>query len=147
MSPLDDRPLSRRCALQRALRGGAGLALLGALPLLESCAGPEAPPGLRIALSRIPQGGRVVILDGELPIEIIRSGDALQARSLWCTHQGCQVVWTPDQDCYLCPCHAGIFNAAGQPISGPPELPLREYPVHLQDDVVVVDTRMLAEKT
>ncbi len=48
------------------------------------------------------------------------------ARSLLCTHQGCEVAWQPDPDHYVCPCHDGRFDAAGSPVYGPPRQPLRD---------------------
>jgi Rieske Fe-S protein len=145
MGPLEDRVLTRRHALRRVLIGGTGCALMGVLPLLESCGGPPPPPGPSVKLSRIPDGGRLVILDGELPIEISRTGSNLHARSLICTHQGCQVAWKAEENHYLCPCHQGIYDAEGRPIFGPPEMPLREFPVQIQGELVVVDTRGIAE--
>jgi Rieske Fe-S protein len=37
-----------------------------------------------------------------------------------CPHLGCPVNWHPDQARFDCPCHGGIFDAAGQHLSGPP---------------------------
>ena len=37
-----------------------------------------------------------------------------------CPHLGCRVHYAAREDQYICPCHAGIFNADGEGISGPP---------------------------
>jgi Rieske Fe-S protein len=41
-----------------------------------------------------------------------------------CTHLGCRVVYHGDQDRFLCPCHGGVFDQAGNVVSGPPTRPL-----------------------
>jgi Rieske Fe-S protein len=37
-----------------------------------------------------------------------------------CPHLGCPVNWHSDQAKFVCPCHTGVFDAAGQKVSGPP---------------------------
>jgi nitrite reductase/ring-hydroxylating ferredoxin subunit len=37
-----------------------------------------------------------------------------------CTHQGCVLIWETWTKQFRCPCHAGIFDESGTPISGPP---------------------------
>ena len=44
----------------------------------------------------------------------------LYALSQRCTHQGCDVRWNPGPDQFECPCHAGVYSAAGQRLSGAP---------------------------
>jgi len=46
--------------------------------------------------------------------------DPYQAFSSRCPHLGCQVHWEGDNQRFVCPCHGGIFDAAGQPLEGPP---------------------------
>jgi Rieske Fe-S protein len=41
-----------------------------------------------------------------------------------CTHLACSVVWRESERVFECPCHAGIYDAEGRPISGPPPTPL-----------------------
>ncbi len=138
MSPLGDERLSRRCLLNRALRGGAGLALLGSIPLLPSCSGPDRPPGLRVEMSRLRDEKRVVLVNGDIPLELVEENGTIRARSLLCTHQGCQVKWDASAQRYLCPCHEGVFDADGKPLLGPPQTPLREYPVYQEGEFVYV---------
>jgi Rieske Fe-S protein len=47
--------------------------------------------------------------------------EALSAR---CTHHGCVVAWTGDQQQFVCPCHGGKFDITGANVSGPPKIPL-----------------------
>ena len=133
---------TRREFLGRACRCGAGMAALAMLP---SCAGEEASVGPRVEWSQLSDGARVVVLEGSLPIEVSRSGDEVRARSLLCTHQGCEVIWTPDSRQYICPCHEGVFDADGKPVMGPPPEPLREFVVERRDDYVQIDTRARRE--
>ena len=37
-----------------------------------------------------------------------------------CPHLGCPINWHPDQAQFVCPCHGGLFDAAGQHSKGPP---------------------------
>jgi len=46
--------------------------------------------------------------------------DPYQAYSSVCPHLGCQVHWEGDHQRFVCPCHGGIFDAAGRPVAGPP---------------------------
>lgn len=146
MCPFGDERLSRRCLLERALRGGAGLATLGTLPFLPACSGPNTPPGPRIELSRLQEEKRVVLLGEEIPIELRYESDQVRARSLICTHQGCQVAWDAEARRYLCPCHEGVYDEEGKPLLGPPQSPLREYPVRLEDGFVYVDLGEVQER-
>ena len=145
MSPLSDEHLTRRVFLHRALCGGSGLAVLASLPLFSSCAREEADPGLRVELSEIPENGRLVVMDGERPVELVHQDGVIRARSLFCTHQGCRVEWNETEQRYHCPCHKGVFDAAGRPILGPPERPLREFPVRSYEGFVLVDTWVTPE--
>ena len=138
---MSETDLTRRDFLQRAT---AGVAVAASLPWLQSC-GEEIPPGLRVPSERLPDGARIVVMDDTLPVEITRRGEEIVARSLICTHQGCEVQWQDEEGHYHCPCHDGVFDAQGQPTFGPPRHPLREYPVTRHEDFVHVDTRPAAE--
>lgn len=126
-----ESPLSRRAAL--------GLAAAAPLALLAACrdrAG-EAP-GTEVALADLPEGRRVRVLRGEEPVELLRIGDSVTARSLWCTHLGCEVRWNEAEGTYDCPCHDGRFDAAGRVIAGPPAHGLRVIPVEVVGDHLVL---------
>ena len=130
-------PLTRRDFLNRA---GAGLAAAAALPLLHSCAGEEVPPGIRVEYQDLPDGARLIVMDETVPVEIVRDGEVVRARSLICTHQGCQVLWREDEQRYDCPCHEGVFDAEGAPMMGPPRESLREFVVTRHEQFFHVDT-------
>lgn len=48
-----------------------------------------------------------------------------------CTHLGCMVAWRAQERQFYCPCHGGIFDANGQPVSGPVSEPLRQLPARV----------------
>lgn len=37
-----------------------------------------------------------------------------------CPHLGCRVHWDGKDKQFFCPCHQGVFNPAGEAVSGPP---------------------------
>jgi cytochrome b6-f complex iron-sulfur subunit len=123
--------------------GGRGALVAAAWPVLQglaACGGESAeePNRLVIPLAELPDGARQRHLLAEVPLEIRREGERITARSLLCTHQGCEVSWQPDRQRYFCPCHDGTFDAEGQVTGGPPPRPLRSYPVRRRDDVVII---------
>ncbi|MEK7627604.1 MAG: ubiquinol-cytochrome c reductase iron-sulfur subunit [Patescibacteria group bacterium] len=69
---------------------------------------------------------------------LINNGGNIQAFSLTCTHLGCQVFWEKEEGKFLCPCHTAIFAADGSVESGPPERPLEQYPVSLENGLVYI---------
>jgi Rieske Fe-S protein len=133
---------TRREFLGCACRWGAGLAALSLLPARDGIGADEA---IMIAWSDLPDGSRTVVMDGELPVEVHRAGDEVRARSLLCTHQGCQVKWHADRTQYVCPCHEGVFDPSGHPVMGPPRAPLREFAVERRGDHVRIDTSTVVE--
>lgn len=71
-----------------------------------------------------------------------RTGEQeFQALSIFCTHLGCPVLWKPDAELFLCPCHGGSFFSDGTVASGPPPIPLNQFPVRIRDGMIEVGTR------
>ena len=62
------------------------------------------------------------------------------AFSVNCTHLGCPVRWLPDAELFMCPCHGGVYYEDGTVAAGPPPLPLRRYPVRVQNGEVQIQT-------
>ncbi|MFN8588263.1 MAG: Rieske (2Fe-2S) protein [Candidatus Eisenbacteria bacterium] len=125
---------------RRMLLTVLGLAPAAATLSAEGCA-PAPPRGeapLRVPLASLPEGRRVRVMMGDRPVELVRAGDGVTARSLWCTHMGCEVGWSADRSRYLCPCHGGEFDERGVPLNGPPKAPLRVLTVAVVGDVAVV---------
>lgn len=135
-------PCGRRTFLAAAVRAGAGAGVACLLPAaLAGCRNGDADAAagpVTVPLADIPDGGRVRVVVAGDPVELRRAGDQVFARSLMCTHQGCEIVWQADQDGYVCPCHHGRFDAEGRPVYGPPREPLRDVPVTVEGGEVVI---------
>jgi len=125
--------LSRRAAL--------GLVLATGSAWIAGCRREPAARGVAsFPLSSLPEGAHVGVRVGEQPIELVRHGRTVEARSLWCTHMGCEVRWRAQEERYHCPCHGGIYDASGAVVSGPPPAPLRRLEVHIAGDRVELPT-------
>lgn len=70
---------------------------------------------------------------------LVRSGDAVRALDSTCTHLGCRTRFNPDSSRIECPCHGGMYDAAGRVIGGPPPSPLRTLPTRVENDRVFVE--------
>jgi Rieske Fe-S protein len=84
-----------------------------------------APPPQRIdGAAAVPPGGSLLFHypTPDDPCILVRDAEGgAVAYSQVCTHLSCAVVYRPDEDCLLCPCHLGSFScASGLPIAGPP---------------------------
>lgn len=67
-----------------------------------------------------------------------------KAFSSVCPHLGCRVHWEADKERFFCPCHRGVFDAEGRPVSGPPadgNTPMKQVPlvVDRQSKVVYIE--------
>ena len=51
-----------------------------------------------------------------------------------CTHLGCGVRWEEDKKQFLCPCHGGVFDKDGKPVSGPLFKPLDRLQARVAED-------------
>jgi menaquinol-cytochrome c reductase iron-sulfur subunit len=60
-----------------------------------------------------------------------------------CTHLGCPVNWLETAKIFLCPCHGGVYYGDGNVAAGPPQHPLYEYQVRVENDRLYVQTRPL----
>ena len=122
-------PLSRR-------------AFLAACAPLAACARARSePPGPRpvaLPLERFPSGVRITVSISGHPVEVLRSASGVTARSLLCTHQGCEVSWSDSDGVYSCPCHEGRFDAEGRPKEGPPPKPLPTLPARIEGSLLLV---------
>ena len=56
-----------------------------------------------------------------------------------CTDLSCPVTWDPGSGWFFCPCHGGIFNEQGEPMAGPPPVPLYRYDARVQNGVLEID--------
>jgi succinate dehydrogenase / fumarate reductase iron-sulfur subunit len=66
-------------------------------------------------------------------IYILRPKDGrVRAISPSCTHLGCPVYWNEVSRRFICPCHGGIFDAAGKNVGGPPKRPLHRLETRIE---------------
>jgi len=142
-----DRPIPRRRALRILGGSAAGLGTVwlgtaclasGGLTLLTGCATDTGSAQVRLPLADLPEGVRVRVALGVEPVEVLRTADGIQARSLTCTHTGCEVAWIEVAGEYLCPCHDARFDADGRVLWGPPRLPLESVPARVEGSEVVI---------
>ena len=112
--------------------------LLKALALAAAGACRTPPPELpSVPLEELKNGARVVVLVQGEPVEVLESAAGIEARSLLCTHMGCQVKWRPEENEYRCPCHEGRYDARGNVVEGMPTGPLRRVPFIIEQNAVV----------
>ena len=139
--PLEFKVVDRRDFVTRGCGVFAVCLTVPLWTLLGGCASngdtEDAGP-LKLVLAELPLNRRVRIEHDGRAVEVVRTPDGVTARSLLCTHQGCNVRWIEDQQIYLCPCHEGKFNAKGQPTYGPPREPLREIAVTVTETQVII---------
>jgi cytochrome b6-f complex iron-sulfur subunit len=88
--------------------------------------------------AEIGPGRSKVVAVGSKPVIVLNGPQGIKAFSAVCTHLGCIVGYdatrSPD---IVSPCHDGHFNAVnGSVVSGPPPLPLKEYPVAVEKDEI-----------
>lgn len=55
-----------------------------------------------------------------------------------CTHLGCPLAWSNGASKFLCPCHGGSFDGAGEVVSGPPPRPMIRYETRLEGDQILI---------
>ena len=129
------RPSTRRSFLAAA----CGLSAAGAAAW--GCSkGPAIPDDVLAALplASLPSGQRTVLPVHDNPVEFLRTEKGIQARSLKCTHLGCEVAWVEAERRYRCPCHEGTFDDEGRVIAGPPPKPLKTFSVTVQGELALV---------
>ncbi len=83
---------------------------------------------------------------GTKPAILIRTTDGdFRAFTAVCTHLECTVQYKPETSQIWCACHNGLYDLAGNVVSGPPPRPLESFAVNLrgdpgQEDVVISRT-------
>ncbi len=98
-------------------------------PPLFVCLESQISPGKPLAI-KDPEGRKVLLLR--------KDGGAIIALGSVCPHLGCTVYYRPQKKVFECPCHQGVFDADGNPIGGPPEGPLSQYPTEVRGGKVFV---------
>ena len=89
--------------------------------------------------SEIPVNATKDLMIGPTPVIIINARDkGFLAFSKVCTHLGCLVKYDKEQQIFICPCHAGMFDLEGNVISGPPPRPLPKFSVRVEGNNLVI---------
>jgi cytochrome b6-f complex iron-sulfur subunit len=68
------------------------------------------------------------------------------ALSSKCTHLGCTVPYSEKDRSFPCPCHASVFDVAGDVLSPPAPRALDLFAVSIEGGVVRVDTRKKTQR-
>jgi cytochrome b6-f complex iron-sulfur subunit len=63
------------------------------------------------------------------PLFLIKTEKGFVAISAVCTHLKCILEYNFENKRIDCPCHGAIFDLNGNPIEGPPKIPLKRYEV------------------
>lgn len=121
---------------------GAGLAGISAWPVLRYLS-PQAIEGdaIKVAIAKtLVKPGEVHFFNfhGQPAVVLQPRPGRIVAFSAVCTHLGCVIQWQAKKGEFLCPCHAGRFGIDGKVLGGPPPKPLKEFPVTLEDDQILV---------
>ncbi|MCZ6596736.1 MAG: Rieske 2Fe-2S domain-containing protein [Planctomycetota bacterium] len=61
------------------------------------------------------------------------AADGVLVLSPICSHKGCNVGWSTEEELFACPCHQGRFDSGGAVVSGPPDAPLTRVPIEVRD--------------
>jgi cytochrome b6-f complex iron-sulfur subunit len=64
-----------------------------------------------------------------------------------CTHLGCTVPWSDEQQQFSCPCHASAFSITGDVLQSPASRPLDLLPVRIENGIVKVDIHRPLRRT
>jgi Rieske Fe-S protein len=91
----------------------------------------ESPTGVRVAIARRAEDG---------PPRAPDTADFIALSSV-CPHLGCRVHWEPHNERFFCPCHNGVFDPEGKPVSGPPKAANQElprYPLKVEDGLLYI---------
>lgn len=118
-----------------AFAGGGGLVSLGVSLQRANVAEPRPI----VALDQVPVGDSHLFsypTEDDPAILIHPTADLLVAFGQKCTHLGCAIFWVPEDKQFYCPCHQGVFDAAGLPVAGPPTRALTRVEVEVRDGMV-----------
>lgn len=76
----------------------------------------------------------------DFPICLYRLGENdFVALYLKCTHQGCEVQ--PHGEYLVCPCHGSEFSNRGVVMASPAEQDLKQFPVLLDNETIIIQVQ------
>jgi cytochrome b6-f complex iron-sulfur subunit len=141
-----DKP--RRSFLARIAALFGGLALLEAGWIATSFFGARrrasAAPDKSVELiagpiERFEPGSVTAFGEGHFYLARLEDGGFL-ALHRKCTHLGCTVPWSANEQRFSCPCHGSAFDIRGDVLSAPATRALDRFAVKIDNGVVKVDT-------
>ena len=104
-------------------------------------------PGVHLATVQVDHGDWAKSLNQKAVYVWKQLGGQFVVYSRNCTDLSCPVNFDPGSECFLCPCHGGIFNLKGQPLAGPPKEPLYRYAVRIRGEQLEIDLASLPPMT
>ena len=103
------------------------------MPLIDVAPADEFPPG----------SVKLVTVAPGVFVGVYNCGGRLYAIEDRCSHDDgplCEGAWDGDDCTVVCPRHGARFDlVSGRPLSLPAYLPVRTFPVRVEDGMVVVD--------
>ena len=132
--------MNRRKFLEAgAMAGCAGLSLTGCIGFHYVN---SSLTGNRLMIRKSDFGsGRFALVDAPglaLPLYVYRlEGGGFSAVSTRCMHRGCQVE--PAAEHLVCPCHGSEYGNTGEVLKGPTQRPLRQLPVVVEDERILIE--------
>ena len=139
--------MKRREALQRIVLGSGTVLLLP--PAILSCSEDETPDlggnngnnDLTInmdesAYASLKNDGGFVVVSSIIVANT--GGGNYVALSSICTHNGCTVGYSVQNNNFPCPCHGSVFTSNGSVAEGPANSPLKEYSVTKEGNVLTI---------
>jgi menaquinol-cytochrome c reductase iron-sulfur subunit len=74
-------------------------------------------------------------------VHVVRQDDATAVVfDPHCTHLGCPLAWSDGAGSFVCPCHGGSFDAAGERLAGPPPRAMVRYETKITDGEIYIGT-------
>ncbi len=87
------------------------------------------------SFSELGIGEARLVQHGNRPLYVLKvSAEEVVALSAVCTHRQCVLDWSRERRVFVCPCHAGVFDATGQVASGLPRRRLEQYRISVRGD-------------
>ena len=89
--------------------------------------------------NEVPSGESKNFIFNTIPAVILNRQDkGYIAFSRTCTHLGCLVEYNKNQQKFVCPCHAGVYDLDGNVVSGPPPRPLAVLPLKIEGETIII---------
>jgi len=146
---------TRRSLLSKIWIGLGGLALMECVWVLTDFFRPrrrdsseQQTDSLIIAgpVDRFEPGSVTAFQQGKFYLARLKNGGFI-ALYRKCTHLGCTVPWISEEDRFVCPCHASVFDIKGQVLSPPAPRPLDTFALRIENGIVKVDTLKVLKRT